>query len=145
MILASGGQDSPCTLYIGAVHLFRIANPKPVISCDMKHHVTACHRLLNGFRIAQIADQTIRIQPLDISQIAAGTNQQPQVGSLLGQYLSDMTSYKTGCASDESFHQSCQLLALSRQPNHLLKAESSYSSFSGCSEMSFSPAAFFSQ
>ena len=70
----------------------------------MKHHVTACHGLLNGFRIAQIADHPIRIQPLDIPQIAAGPNQQPQLGSLLGQHPRHVTAHESGCACNESLH-----------------------------------------
>ena len=44
------------------IHLLRIANPKPIVSRNVKHHVAARHRLLNRNRIAQIADHPIRLQ-----------------------------------------------------------------------------------
>jgi len=70
----------------------------------MKGHVAACHCLPNRCRIAQIADNPIRIQSVDISQIAAGTNQESQVSALLGQCSGHVTAHESGCASDESQH-----------------------------------------
>jgi hypothetical protein len=75
--------------------------------------------------MAQIADHAIRTKRLNISRIAAGPNQQPQLGALFGQNPRHMTAHEPGCASDESFHQSCQLSAISYHSQaQLLKADS---------------------
>ena len=47
------------------------------------------------------------------------------VAKLFGQYTRYMAANEPGCTCDESFHQSCQLSAVSRQLRTWLKAASS--------------------
>src|SRR5208282_3067509 len=89
-------------LDIRAIHRVGIAHPQPVVSGNMKNDVTARQRLLQRGRVAQIADDAIRMQALKVAQSARRPHQQPQLGSLFRQNARNMTAQKSGSAGDES-------------------------------------------
>src|SRR5256886_12250997 len=70
----------------------------------MKHYIAACDCSINGFRLAQVADDSIRIQLLNVFWIAAGAYQQSEVGSLLGKNSCDVTTHKSGGTCNKGLH-----------------------------------------
>src|SRR5438552_3827656 len=70
----------------------------------MKHYIAASHCAIDGFRIAQVANDPIRIQLLDVLWVAASANQQSEGGSLLGKNLGDVTAHKSGGTCNKGLH-----------------------------------------
>ncbi len=95
-------QNRPRAFNIRAIHLLRIANPEPVVGGDVKHHLATRHRFLQRSRVAQVPGHPLRLQILNIPEIAAGADQQPQIGSLLGQDAGHMAAHKSRRTGDES-------------------------------------------
>src|SRR6266576_281207 len=104
MILASCLQDCSGAFDIRLVHLGRVTNPQPVIGGDMKHYIAASHCAIDRFRIAQVANDPIRIQLLNVLWVAASANQQSEGGSLLGKNLGDVTTHKSGGTCNKGLH-----------------------------------------
>jgi hypothetical protein len=106
-------QNGSCALNVGPVHLLGIAHPEPVIGGYVKHGVASRDRLFDRGRITEVSDHPLGVQALNVLGITASPNQQPQIGALLGQNAGHVTANKSGSASDESLHLSCQLSAFS--------------------------------
>ena len=112
----------------GASHLFGgVARPQTVIGGDVKHRVTSGDGGAQRIRLAQVANHALRVQALDVARRTGTPDQQAQFGAHLGERARDVASDEAGRSCHKRFH------------------EGRYSSFSGCSEIPFSPAAFRSQ
>jgi hypothetical protein len=70
----------------------------------VKHGVAARHSLFDRCRIAEVTDDPLGVQALDVPGITAGPNQQPQIGALPGQNAGHVTANESSRASDESKH-----------------------------------------
>ena len=91
-------------LDIRAIHLVRITHPQTVVRRHVKHHIAASKRLLDRSRVAQIADRSIRVQAVQVAQIARRPHQQPQLGSLFRQHARNMTTQKSRGTGNKSQH-----------------------------------------
>ena len=92
--------------------------------------MAARKRLLNRSRVAQIADDPIRVQALQVVQIAVRPYQQPQLGALFRQDARNMTAQKSGSAGDESLQTRFSVLSsqfsarTQRDQSHLVTGSS---------------------
>jgi hypothetical protein len=68
----------------------------------VKYDVTTCHCLLQGGRITQVSGYPVRLQFLNIPEVAVAAHQQPQIGALFGQNAGYVAAYESSGAGDES-------------------------------------------
>src|SRR5438477_1238412 len=94
----------------------------------MEHQLAAGNRPAQRFRIAQIAGHPLSRYAFQIGGGTGRANQQAKVGALISQQTRYMAAEKPRGSCDQRLH-----------------GERRYSSSSGCSEIFFSPATFFSQ
>ncbi len=91
-------------LNIRAVHLARIAHPQPVLRRNVKYNIATGKHLRNRPCVAQVADNAITLQVVNVAKVAGRPNQQPQLGSLFRQDARNMTPQKSRGAGNESEH-----------------------------------------
>ena len=111
-ILPRRFQNRPRAVDVGPVHLRRIAHPEPVVGRHVKHGIASRHGFFEGSSIAQIPGCGLRLETLQIVQIASWTDQQPQVRALIGKNAGNMGAQKSGGACDESFQKQFSVLSL---------------------------------
>ena len=97
-------QDRLCAFHIGAIHLVRIANPQPIICSDVKYHFASGHGLFQGRRVAQIPNHPVSPQLLDIPEVAARADQQPQICTVRGQSASHVTAHESRRTGEKNQH-----------------------------------------
>ena len=104
LVFAGRLQNRLGASHVGAIHLIRIAHPQPIVGGYVKYHIASRHGFLQGRSVAQVANHSIGPQLLNISEVAAGTDQKPKVCAFRGQSASHVTAHESRCTGEEDQH-----------------------------------------
>src|SRR3954471_10261387 len=89
-----GLDDRACSLDVGGIHLARIARPEPIIGGNVEDSFASGHSLFQRLDVGKVARNTLPRNASDVLRAAGLTDQEAQVGALLGKDASDVASDK---------------------------------------------------
>jgi hypothetical protein len=70
----------------------------------VKYHIASRDRLLQGHPVAQVSYDALGLQLLNIPEVTAGSDQQPETGPLSNQRASDVAADKSRRTGEKNKH-----------------------------------------